>query len=279
MNDYLEQAAQRTLTKIIGSQEVLQPLYLQPDRAIFLASNAGIILKVYEEWRSLQREYATMGHVQSRGIPIPDILLFDTEQPNVLAMKYVVGQPLTSKDIDATREAGAYVERFHSMKTSPPFSGGQSEWDEFIAWWSKREIDSVEQLSVFTGDKIAQLRYIFDAMQPMLIGRPIAFLHGDLQAEHILINPQTQKVVAILDFADAQPGDPLMDIAVLSLWDNQLADRVLAGYASIENNEETKQLLWLYRLLRHLGEIPWLLDRGFKELAERNIQAIKKLQL
>ena len=111
-------------------------------------------------------------------------------------------------------------------------------------------------------------------MQPILIERPIVFLHGDLQTEHILIDPHTQRVVAILDFADTQPGDPLMDIAVLSLWDVQLADRVLAGYTSIENNEGTKQLLWLYRLLRHLGEIPWLLDRGFKEHVERNIQSL-----
>jgi hypothetical protein len=41
------------------------------------------------------------------------------------------------------------------------------------------------------------------------------------------------------------------------------------------NTEETKQLLSLYRLLRHLAEIPWLLERGFKVLAERNMAALK----
>ena len=34
-------------------------------------------------------------------------------------------------------------------------------------------------------------------------------------------------------------------------------------------------MLSLYRLLRHLAEIPWLLERGFKALAQRNIAALK----
>ena len=276
MNNHLEQAAQRTLAKITGSEEALKPLYLQPDRAIFLASNSGIILKVYIEGHSLQRERATMQQVQASRVPIPEIVLLDIAQPSVLAMKYVAGHYLSSKNINAAKEAGMYIEKFHRLETSPPFSGGQTQWDEFILWWSMREIGSIERLDVFTNNEIAQMKRKFDRIQSVLAERPIAFLHGDLQAEHVLVNPQTQKVVAFLDFADAQPGDPLLDIAVLSLWDHQLADRVLEGYASIENNEQTKQLLSQYRLLRHISEIPWLLNRGFKEPVEKNVKAIKK---
>ncbi|MDQ2716024.1 MAG: hypothetical protein M3Z08_14045 [Chloroflexota bacterium] len=47
-----------------------------------------------------------------------------------------------------------------------------------------------------------------------------------------------------------------MDIAVATLWDQELADLLLEGYCGIENNAETQQILSLYRLLRHLGEIP-----------------------
>ena len=100
-------------------------------------------------------------------------------------------------------------------------------------------------------------------------------LHGDLQTAHILIDPQTEHVLAFLDFADAQPGDPLLDIAVLTLWDHGLTDFLLEGYGGIAGNEETQQLISLYRLLRHLAEIPWLLERGFKALAERNIMALR----
>ena len=276
MNNHLEQTAQKTLAKIIGSEEALQPLYLQPDRAIFLASKSGIILKVYVEEQSLQREHATMQQVQASGIPVPEILLLDVARPSVLAMRQVLGHSLSSKNVNAAKEAGTYIEQFHSLKTAPPFSGGQTNWNEFILWWSMCEIDNVEKLDIFTHSEITQMKLSFDMVQPMLVVRPIAFLHGDLQAEHILVDPQTQRVIAFLDFADAQPGDPLLDIAVLSLWDHDLADRVLEGYIGIENNKQTKQLLFQYRLLRHIAEIPWLLNRGFNEHAEKDIQAIKK---
>ena len=114
-------------------------------------------------------------------------------------------------------------------------------------------------------------------MESLLVDRPIVLLHGDLQAEHILINRQNQRVLAFLDFVDTQPGDPLLDIGVLSLWDVALADKVLEGYTGIENNEQTQQLLSLYRLLRHIAEVPWLLNRGFRELANRNVKAIREI--
>jgi len=66
-----------------------------------------------------------------------------------------------------------------------------------------------------------------------------------------------------------------LDIAVLTLWDYELTDFLIEGYGTIVLNGDTQQLLSFYRLLRHLAEIPWLLERGFKELAERNILALK----
>ena len=276
MHHRLEHAAERTLAKIIGSKKTLKPLYLQPDRAIFLASDPEIILKVYVEGHMLQREHAMMRQAQARGIPVPEFLMLDVAEISVLAMRYIVGKPLSSKDIGAAREAGMYIEQFHGMATSPRFSGGQNHWHEFIAWWSNLEIANIEELGIFTDNEITQMTHTFDAMRPTLIERPIRLLHGDLQAGHILVDPQTQRVVAFLDFADAQPGDPLLDIAVLSLWDVALADRVLLGYTSIENDELAKQLLSQYRLLRHISEVPWLVRRGFTEKAERNIQAIRE---
>ena len=47
VNQELEVAAKRMLTHIAGSEDTLKPLYLQPDRALFLAENPGIIFKVY----------------------------------------------------------------------------------------------------------------------------------------------------------------------------------------------------------------------------------------
>jgi aminoglycoside phosphotransferase (APT) family kinase protein len=89
-------------------------------------------------------------------------------------------------------------------------------------------------------------------------------LQGDLQTAHILVDPQTEKVLAFLDFADAQPGDPLVDLAVVTLWDQQLTDFLLEGYSGIAKTEETQRLLALYRLLHHLLKSRGYLSGDFK---------------
>ncbi len=275
VNQELEVAAKRTLTHLTGSKESLTPLYLQPDRALFLAENLRVVLKVYMAGKALEREYAIAQKAASIGVPIPEILRFEAGQPAVLAMKQVMGHPLSSHNQFAAKEAGNYLQRFHTLGAHPPFSGGQQQWEAFISWWANEEIEQVKKLAVLDPHHIRELHEQFETLRPLLVQRPIVLLHGDLQTAHILVDTQTEKVLAFLDFADAQPGDPLLDIAVVTLWDQELTDFFLEGYSSIENNTETKQVLSLYRLLRHLAEIPWLLERGFQELAARNITALE----
>jgi aminoglycoside phosphotransferase (APT) family kinase protein len=277
VNQDLALAAKRSLTHFTGSEDTLRPLYLQPDRALFLAESLQIILKVYIAVNALQHEYEIAQKAASIGFPIPTIIGFETGPPAVLAMKQVLGHPLSSHHKSAANEAGTYLQRFHTISVHPPFAGGQQHWDDFISWWVNDEIKKVKRYAVFDDIQMIELQEHFDRFKPLLTQRPIVLLHGDLQTEHILVDSQTEKVLAFLDFADAQPGDPLLDIAVLTLWDQRLTDLVLEGYSSIENNEETKQFLALYRLLRYLAEIPWLLERRFKERAKRNIIAVQDL--
>ena len=274
VNQQLELAAKRTLSRITGSQETLKPLYLQPDRAVYLAENLRIILKVYQAGNALQHEYEIARKAASIGIPTPQILGYKAGEPAVLAMRQVIGRPLSSRYPLAALEAGKYLQRFHTLSARPPFSGGQQRWDAFISWWQNDEFEKAKRLAVFDPQQMDKLREQFNLLQPLLAQRPVVLLHGDLQTSHILIDTHTEQVLAFLDFVDAQPGDPLLDIAILTLWDHQLTGYLLEGYSSIEYNEETRQILSFYRLLRLLAEIPWLLKRGFKELAERNISAL-----
>ena len=79
----LELAAKETLTKIISSEVTLKPLYLQPDRAVFLAESLGVILKVYIAGNVLQREYVIAQKVASVGVPTPEIIGFEVGPPAV----------------------------------------------------------------------------------------------------------------------------------------------------------------------------------------------------
>lgn len=276
MNDF-SLNAKAALLKHDGVNEDLIPLYIQPDRQVFLAKNSNIVLKVYEDGKTLEKEYQIAQQAATIGVPIADLISLESGTPTVLIMKYIDGSPITSKNIEASREAGRYLQSFHNLGAQPPFSGGHSKWDEFILWWALKEIDNVKNLNIFTEHQLQQLTEMFNDLKPLLVSRPTVLLHGDLQSEHILVSKTEDKVLAFLDFADAQPGDPLLDIAVLTLNDEQLADLVLEGYGSNENSNETKTLLAHYRLLRRLAEIPWLHNRGLNDKVNLNILTIQNI--
>jgi aminoglycoside phosphotransferase (APT) family kinase protein len=277
LNDsHLEFAARKSLRKYIGKEEPLTAIYLQPDRAVFLAKASDVILKVYLEGDTLKREFEVAEKAKTVSVPIPEMIGLDIDEYTVLVMKQVIGMPLNTRSKNAIQDAGKYLRKFHGIGAKPPFSGGQNKWDEFVLWWAFKEIDSLYTFEICSQRESDVLKTRFKTLQPTLQDRPIALLHGDLQAEHILVDEEVDKVIAFLDFADAQPGDPLMDIAVLTLWNHELTDSFLEGYESIENTTETQNLITHYRLLRHIAEVPWLHKRGLKDLEERNISAVKK---
>src|SRR5712691_1397121 len=111
VNQELELAAKRILTRITGSEDTLKPMYLQPDRALFLAEKLRIVLKVYVAEKILQHEYDIAQKAASMGVPIPEIIGFEAGEPAVLAMKQVIGHPLSSRNKFAAKEAGRYLQR------------------------------------------------------------------------------------------------------------------------------------------------------------------------
>ncbi|MFC1621999.1 phosphotransferase family protein [Patescibacteria group bacterium] len=274
MRDF-KSAAKQALPKRVKIENTLKILLSQPDRAIFLAEESKLVLKVYKDKNALEKEYLMAQKAQKMDIPVPEMMGLDVGNLTVLVMKYVNGSPLTSNNVKAALEAGKYLELFHSIDTVLPFSGGQNSWDEFILWWSGKELQKIKQLDIFGGTEILEIENELRDLLPTLVSRPIVTLHGDLQAEHILVDAQHDRVLAFLDFVDSQPGDPLLDIAVLSLWDNKLADLILESYKGIENSTKTQNLLVGYRLLRHLAVIPWLSERGRQKQAEKSAVAIR----
>jgi aminoglycoside phosphotransferase (APT) family kinase protein len=82
------------------------------------------------------------------------------------------------------------------------------------------------------------------------------------------------RLAGLIDFADARPGDGLVDVAVLTLWDEALAAPVLRGLG-LEADEATAHLLGGYRLLRHLASAAWLRDRGHAAESARHVAAVR----
>src|SRR5260370_2629462 len=222
VNQDLEAAAKRTLTHLTGSEDTLKPLYLQPDRALFLAENLRIIFMVYLAGQALQHEYAIAHKAASIGVPIPEMLGFEAGPPAVLAMKQVLGHLLSSRTPFAAKEAPKDLPRFHTLGAHPLFSGGQQQWDAFIFWWENEEVQKVKRLGVLDSYYMSQWQEQFETLRPLLVQRPVVLLHGDLQTAHILVDPQTEKVLAFLNFATPHPVYPLFDIPFFPLCDQYL---------------------------------------------------------
>jgi Ser/Thr protein kinase RdoA (MazF antagonist) len=71
-------------------------------------------------------------------------------------------------------------------------------------------------------------------------------------------------IAAVLDLGDACTGDPVWDLAVLTLDHPGRLDEVMAGYAPPDELARRVAVLTQpYRLLRWLGEASWLHDHGF----------------
>ncbi len=85
---------------------------------------------------------------------------------------------------------------------------------DLAPWWSADDAArAAGHIAGFLGDETGF------AFTPALI-------HGDLVPEHLLAEPDTGRLVGVIDFEDAQIGDPALDFAGLA----QLAAPVLAAY-------------------------------------------------
>lgn len=193
----------------------------------------------------------------------------------MLVTEQVAGVPLSSAHPAAAEAAGAVLRHVHTLNASPPFPSGASTWSQHVRNWAEREITCAGARGTLTSAGADRLWHDVAACSPLLDRRPIVLIHGDCQPDHILIDPAARRVAALLDFVDAGPGDPLLDLAVLTLWDEALTARLFAGYGL--DVGEADVLLPLYRVLRHLSASRWLVAHDLPAAAQRHDGEVLRL--
>jgi aminoglycoside phosphotransferase (APT) family kinase protein len=242
---------------------------------VFAAAGAGeeLVVKAYEDAAALAHEARMLELARGQGVPVPDVLAFEPGPPAVTVMTRVGGDPLTSAMGEAAAaEAGAALGLFHRLPAAPPFSGGQHRWEEFVAWWAEREAGACARLGILEPAEAAAAAGLIMAARDLLASRPTGLIHGDLQTDHVLV--ESGRLAGIIDFVDAQPGDGLLDVAVLTLEDEALTGPVLRGLG-VAADAATGLLLDRYRLLRRLAAAAWLLERGYAAESERHADAVR----
>jgi aminoglycoside phosphotransferase (APT) family kinase protein len=108
--------------------------------------------------------------------------------------------------------------------------------------------------AVLPADVIEHNRRIAEtALRPW----PPAFVHGDLQVDHVFV--AGDEVTGILDWSEASRGDALYDLATLTLGHPEHLDDVVAGYG-VDVDRELVRAWWS---LRCLSNVRWLVENDY----------------
>ncbi|TYB53473.1 phosphotransferase [Nonomuraea sp. PA05] len=187
-------------------------------------------------------------------IPTPRVLW---RNPPVLALAAVPGTALgrlgepSNASPAAWAAAGAAARTLHDAPP-PPWPGGRnleeeaSRLDDECAWLIAND--------VLPADVVKRNRRIAeDALRP---GAPV-FTHGDLQITHVFVDGD--EVTGVIDWSEAGQGDPLYDLATLTLGHEEHLADVVAGYGDGADLDVIRAG-WS---LRSLLAIRWLVEHGF----------------
>jgi aminoglycoside phosphotransferase (APT) family kinase protein len=186
-------------------------------------------------------------------IPTPEVVW---RRPPVLALAALpgtalgrLGEPSTASPA-AWAAAGAVVRVLHDAPL-PPWSGRSleetaSRLDEECSWLLRND--------VLPADLVTRNRRLAEtALRPWT---PV-FTHGDLQVAHVFVDGD--EVTGVVDWTEAGQGDPLFDLAILTLGHREHLGDLLAGYGR-EVDLDGIRAWWS---LRCLTAVRWLIEHGF----------------
>jgi aminoglycoside phosphotransferase (APT) family kinase protein len=140
---------------------------------------------------------------------------------------------------------------------------GHAKWSDAVEAWLEPELEGCLADGHVDEQRAADVWRALDDARDALDAHPPVWCHGDFQAAHVLADPATDCVVAILDFADHRTGAPGWDMSVFTLYNEALIDPLLDGYeASASLRAALHLTLPLYRVLRLLGSVRWLAERN-----------------
>jgi aminoglycoside phosphotransferase (APT) family kinase protein len=186
-------------------------------------------------------------------IPTPEILW---RKPPALALAALqgtalghLGDPSTASSA-AWAAAGAAVRMLHHAPL-PPWPGRSI--DE-LASELEVECDWLVANDVLPADLVTRNRQLAEtALRPWTP----AFIHGDLQVDHVFVDGD--KITGVLDWSEASQGDALFDVATLTLGHREHLGDVMAGYGT-DVDRDLIRAWWSFRCLTN---VRWLTEHGY----------------
>lgn len=161
----------------------------------------------------------------------------------------------TAADSSAWRAAGELAKRLH--RSPPP--AGLRNWfalDGLAAWIDAMRDWLLNETRIAPSLVNARAAFAHEHLDRRHV--ELVFTHGDLQAEHVLVSDDAA-ISGVIDWGDAGLGDPLYDLAVLTVGHGEHLDDVLVGYGEPVDRD----VIRAYWTLRRLGSVRWMTEHGY----------------
>jgi aminoglycoside phosphotransferase (APT) family kinase protein len=246
----------------------IEPLVVWDHKAAYrcVIGRDAFVCKVDVQLDEVRREVEGLTRAAAAGIAVPDLVAADT---GAFAMRWVAGTALTYSSLpEWWRNAGRELRRVHAL--DPPSSSGggfapiRDSWAATIEAEVEEELEKCVHEHGLDPTQADRVRGTIADAHDELAAAPPSWYHGDLQPDHVIVDPRSGEIVAIIDWSDHGNGDGAWDIAVLNLDDDSRLDALLDGYnTDVAERERLARMLPLYRLVRWLGETRWLAEHGF----------------
>lgn len=195
-----------------------------------------------------------------RGVRVPKVLAV-SEDPECLVVERLSGAPLPPDTLDqhVWASAGADLRTVHEIAIAGfgPLTPGHHDpvgtsatWCPFVDFACTSGIPWLVDHDFLEGNAGNTLvRRLADAQPALAQWADGRLLHGDLECGH-LFRLFGGRYGGMVDFGQAQSGDPRWDLARIRLWDGDAAlDALLDGYGrEAVTREERRDLLPIYLL-------------------------------
>ena len=152
--------------------------------------------------------------------------------------------------------------------------GSYSRWSDYLREALVEPLRFLDSGGHFDRELVTRVESLFSSQAPMLDTRPAVLVHGDLGNGEIFVD-RRNRVVDVVDFADAVAGDPLYDFAHFVRGgpaDDPRSAAILPGvrrsYAAHGGAEPRSwdELFWIYDVFNAVrnaefcvrADLPWL---------------------
>ncbi len=205
-------------------------------------------------------------------VPNPEFVVFGSEASDrgFAGYRLLPGEPLFRATVagrtraEVAQIAGQVAEFLRDLHAIPaaelpplPTADARSDWADLLAAFEAELFPHMRpDARVKVAASFAEFLDTADdaGFSPVL-------RHGDLGGENIRYDPATNRVTGIIDFGSAAMGDPAVDFAALSWYDDVFVDRLCEDYPAL-TDPGLRSRATFYRSTFALQQALWAIRVG-----------------